>query len=159
MRALRCLTFCSHGSIRFTVVPRTVENDRLVAVGMVRGGMSFSNVARQFRVERHTVARWFERHQLSNCTGPSPIWKTSDHQQSARSLHTGSAFEKSLPSSHGHCKNSLGTSVYLSKSDPQPSARAQHLLTLSGYPPRPAAASSRRAPRLVQAASETQSRA
>ena len=66
MRSLRCLTFCSHGSIRFTVVPRTVVNDRLVAVGMVSGGISFLNVARQFRVERHTVARWFQRHQRSN---------------------------------------------------------------------------------------------
>ena len=36
--------------------------DGIVAVGMVQTGMSYSHVARQYAVDRHTVARWHLRH-------------------------------------------------------------------------------------------------
>ena len=60
------LSLCTTlGSVLITM-PRTPVNDRLVAVGMMRAGMSYSHVARQYGVDRHMVARWHLRQQQNN---------------------------------------------------------------------------------------------
>ncbi|KAK7116251.1 hypothetical protein V1264_001967 [Littorina saxatilis] len=47
-------------------MPRTCVNDRLVAIGMLRGGMTYTDVARRFGVTRQSVALWRRRYQQNN---------------------------------------------------------------------------------------------
>ena len=49
------LSLCTTlGSVLITM-PWTPVNDRLVAIGMMRAGMSYSHVARQYGVDRHKL--------------------------------------------------------------------------------------------------------
>lgn len=53
-------------------MPRTAENDRLRAVGMLESGTSVSATARQFGVARQTVRLWYHRHRMAGTVSDLP---------------------------------------------------------------------------------------